>query len=78
MLLCPINHVTAITLFILYSHSNLGPVEDDELAGVGRPGPTQLSPLVLGDQGLPHSGPVPGPGGQLAVTQQRAINTVQT
>ena len=74
MLLCPINHVTAITLFILYSH--LGPVEDDQFAGVGRPG--QLSPLVLGDQGLPHSGPVPGLGGQLAVTQQRAINTIQT
>ena len=59
-------------------YSNLSPVEDDEFAGVGRPGPGQLSPLVLGDQGLPHSGPVPGLGGQLAMTQQRAINTIQT
>ena len=58
--------------------SHLGPVEDDELAGVGRRGPGQLSPLVPGDQRLPHPGPVPGPGGQLPVTQQRPINTVQT
>ena len=61
-----------------YFSPHLGSVEDDELAGVGGPGPGQLGPLVPRCERLPHQGPVPGPGRELSVTQQRAINTVHT